>query len=190
MVATRETSVGYIGIDPGFGGAIALLREGPWRLDVWDMPVAEPRKGRKQHLPAVLAEILRDALAHSAVVSATVEQMGARPEQGIVSTGRLMEGYGMIQGVLATLGVATDIVPPARWKTATRTPGDKALARQRASLAFPTCAGYWRRAKDADRAEAAMIAVYGALSAGLTPRDIGAAVPGDLPGAICCSLAV
>jgi crossover junction endodeoxyribonuclease RuvC len=48
------------------------------------------------------------------------------------------------------------------WKRALGVKGDKDVSRQRASALLPRHSGLWLRKKDDGRAEAALIAYYGA----------------------------
>lgn len=148
-----------LGIDPGITGAIAWLRDGT--LDrVEDMPVAEIKVGkgfRKRLVPALLATML-DLPNISHVF---LEEVASRPGEGAVGAFSFGCGFGMIQGVLATLCLPYTLVRPQAWKTAMRVPADKGSAIARACREFPAMASKFARVKDDGRAEASLIALYG-----------------------------
>jgi crossover junction endodeoxyribonuclease RuvC len=54
------------------------------------------------------------------------------------------------------------MVSPAQWKRAMHLTSDKEQSRARALETFPVCAHHFARKKDHGRAEAALIALYGA----------------------------
>jgi crossover junction endodeoxyribonuclease RuvC len=99
-----------IGIDPGMNGAlVALVDKGP--VIVSKMPLA----GSEIDARAV-ATWLADLTMRSDDVVAVVERVHSMPKQGIASTFKFGTGWGMIRGVLAALGVRTELVPPQTWK--------------------------------------------------------------------------
>lgn len=148
-----------LGIDPGITGAIAWLRDGT--LDrVEDMPVAEIKVGkgfRKRLVPALLADMLD--LANISHVF--LEEVASRPGEGAVGAFSFGCGFGMVQGVLATLCLPYTLVQPRTWKSAMRVPADKGSAIARACREFPVMASNFARVKDDGRAEASLIALYG-----------------------------
>jgi crossover junction endodeoxyribonuclease RuvC len=70
--------------------------------------------------------------------------------------------YGLVRGVLAALGVPVSLVTPNEWKRAFRLGPDKNEARLIAARLFPASAGRFARASDDGRAEAALLALFGA----------------------------
>lgn len=144
-----------VGVDPGLSGAIAWLTDEGHLIEVRDLPVANG-----QLMPSVLADMLRQEGRRP--LHAFVERVAARPGAGVSGMFNFGRGYGQIEGVLATLGVAVTLVTPAKWKGSLRIPADKSAARQRAAQLWPGLAGTFARVKDDGRAEAAMIGLYGA----------------------------
>jgi hypothetical protein len=67
-----------------------------------------------------------------------------------------------LETVLTSRGLDFKTVPPSSWKRALLAPAGKAAARQHAVKLFGSNKG-WEREKDHNRAEAAMIALWGAL---------------------------
>lgn len=140
-----------MGCDPGLTGAIAFyFPSAPDRIAVEDMPVAG------EHIdPAELARRIRIM----APAVAIIERVGAMPKQGVSSTFKFGTGYGMVQGVVAALGIETRFVTPGVWKKHFRLPAEKEMARALAIQLWPSCDNLGRK-KDAGRAEAALIARY------------------------------
>lgn len=154
-----------MGIDPGLTGAISFyFPSAPDRVAVEDMPVAA------EHIdPAELSRRIR--LMSPSV--AVIERVGSMPGQGLSSTFKFGTGYGMVQGVVATLGIETRFVTPQVWKRHFRLPADKENARALAIQLWPSCENF-RRKKDAGRAEAALIARYWAERVAVSPKAIAA----------------
>ena len=142
-----------VGIDPGNNGGIALLRHG--QLIYADhLPIVG--KTLSAHLlNNWFADILPDT--PDMVV---VEQVHAMPRQGVSSTFAFGKACGMIEGVVAARGLPVTYVTPQRWKKAMGVTADKNSSRQLAINLWPGEADLFRRVKDADRAEAALIAKY------------------------------
>jgi len=98
----------YLGCDPGLTGGLVYI-EG----DVYQgipMPV-----GGHEIDAAAVAAYVRALQARSSLI-ATVESVHSMPKQGVASTFKFGKGYGMVLGVLAALGVRTELVTPQRWK--------------------------------------------------------------------------
>lgn len=142
-----------LGIDPGLSGAVAFYF--PSRSDLIaadDVPLA----GKE-----IDAATLARRIAQMAPTMAVIEIVGAMPKQGVSSTFRFGQAYGTVRGVVAALGVPTHLVTPGLWKRHWRLGSDKEQARALALRLWPTSAHFSRK-KDHGRAEAALIARYGA----------------------------
>lgn len=145
------------GIDPGFSGAIALYEPETRFLEVFDMPTMPDAKGKTVlDLHSVL-EIMAD---EPGVV--WIEKVATRPGQGISSAFRFGEQFGALQMAAAAQKLEVRFVTPAHWKKHFRLCSDKGVARGMAKQRFPTAANLFSRVKDDGRAEAALIALYGA----------------------------
>lgn len=144
-----------MGVDPGKTGALAFLDESGRLVHVEDMP---------QVTGAALGSQVRLLLADLAPVEITVawvEQVHSMPKQGVRSVWTFAEGYGAVLGALGALGIRVEHATTGKWKPAMRVTADKNTSRQRAIERWPESADLFRRVKDADRAEAALIALYG-----------------------------
>ncbi len=143
-----------LGLDPGISGALAFyFTEAPDRIAVEDMAVA----GKMVSAPLLAASIQK----HGPAI-AVIESVGARPGQGVSSMFRFGTAYGIAQGVIGALQIPVEFVSPQRWKKHFHLTGDKELSRAKAQQLFPACAVSFNRVKDHGRAEAALIAKYGA----------------------------
>ena len=94
------------------------------------------------------------------------------PYHGTGSKLAAREGKGLIVGAAAALGIATTQVKPAAWKKSLRIPADKRAAVARATQLLPTLGGLFKGPRGGvfdGRAEAALIALYGAMEQGRTP---------------------
>jgi crossover junction endodeoxyribonuclease RuvC len=132
--------------------------------DAFDMPcLNDGPAGRRAVNPALLAEII----AKSHASKAYVEIVGARPGEGAVGAFAFGRSRGVVEGVLAALGVPVVFIAPASWKRAVGLPpgrdGAKDAARSAAIARWPAKAALFARVKDDGRAEAALIAVAGLM---------------------------
>jgi crossover junction endodeoxyribonuclease RuvC len=150
--------IAIIGIDPGFSGAIAIYWPDTHRLEVHDMPVVADAKGR-----VMLAHgSVLDLLAEDGAKAVWLEQVGTMPGQGISSAFRFGATYGAIQMAVAARCLPLRLVTPNVWKKAFGLTADKNASRGLAMQRFPDAADRFSRKQDDGRAEAALIALYGA----------------------------
>lgn len=147
-----------LGIDPGLGGAFALYDTSLDFLIVHDMPTLPAAKGKRSISPVGCAEIV--ATTQPDVIF--VERVSAMPKQGVTSSFNFGLGYGVILGVIGAVKVPYHLVSPREWKQRYRLGSDKKLSRAAASRLYPQHAGSFNRAKDDGRAEAALLAHFGA----------------------------
>lgn len=156
-----------IGIDPGAGGAIAQI-DGTGRIvAIEDMPTVE-LNGRRRVNPSALASIVRRMAPDSAVI----EHVHSMPRDGAIQAFAFGRSTGIVYGVLGALGIVPREVAPQVWKRALHVPAEKDGARARASALLPSAAGHWPLKKHDGRAEAALIALWGARALGLVPKAI------------------
>lgn len=144
-----------LGVDPGISGALGFYYPSvPDKIGIEDMPAS----GRDVH-GATLARIVRRFDPQLAVV----EQVSSRPGQGVASTFRFGRSYGTAIGVIAALEIPCVFVTPAKWKRHFGLPSDKEAARAMAMRLWPAST-HFQRKKDHGRAEAALIARWGAAN--------------------------
>lgn len=150
-----------LGIDPGVTGACAVLSSGG--ATVHDCPTSATGPGGKREVdPEGIADVLR-GLGVGASDTVWVEYVHAMPSQGVSSSFAFGRGYGVWLGALAALGVQVRLVRPRVWKAhhgLISQPKD--AARQRALDLWPGLADMLGRKRDHGRADALLIAKYGA----------------------------
>ncbi len=142
-----------MGIDPGISGAIAFYYTDVSRVAVADVPVIG-----KEINTAVLAQMVRTNQPDFAVI----EEVHAMPKQGVTSVFNFGRSYGDVRGVVCALGVRLYFVTPQKWKKHFGLSADKEQSRLRALRMFPANAESFKLKKHEGRAEAALIALYGA----------------------------
>jgi Holliday junction resolvasome RuvABC endonuclease subunit len=156
-----------LGIDPGAGGAIALIDPSLDVLLIKDMPIATVRERRE------ISEVwLADIIRRFDPEEAWLERVHAYPRQGVTSAFTFGMAYGLVRGVLATLKVPTHLVTPNEWKRRLRLPADKHAARVMAARLFPNDAKLFSRSRDDGRAEAALLAHFGLYANGSAKEDL------------------
>ena len=143
----------YIGIDPGKTGGIALICDG--YEEVYPAPVSG-----SDYLEAEMR--MRIPTGN---VRAAIEKQQSMPKQGVSSTFKTGEGYGLWRGILVGLGVPYEIVTPQTWRKAMNLPAgsDKAASVVLAQRLFPSLSDKLVGPKGGIRdglAEALLIAEY------------------------------
>ncbi len=151
------------GIDPGLSGAIAFYEQG-YVYNIWDIPTFDlVRNGKKKR---EIDEIsLARLLDRVDIDHVWLEQVSSMPKQGVSSVFSFGQTFGIIKGIIAAFKLPMTLITPAVWKKALKVPASKDGARARASQLIPGGATYWPLVKHDGRAEAALIAYYGATHA-------------------------
>lgn len=155
-----------IGCDPGAFGAVAIVDSETNSLVIIDMPTLKVKRGPRlvnQVDAAGLAEALRPHA--SDVHHAYLEKTWSMSGQGIASSFAFGRAGGIVEGVLAGLGIDVSLVTPQTWTKIMRRFGGKDASRERAVELFPEHAKTFSRKKDDGRADAALIAVWGIQNA-------------------------
>jgi hypothetical protein len=97
------------GIDPGLDGGIAFIEDGKPK-DIYIMPTLE--YGKKRIIDARrLAEILKLYTVEHVII----ERVGSRPDQSAPSVFTFGYGAGLLEGVVAALGLSYSFVIPQAW---------------------------------------------------------------------------
>ena len=100
-----------IGIDPGFTGAIAVVKESG-TFEIHDMPTTT-RGGKTVLNIHRILYILKRVHQHTRIF---LERAQAMPKQGVVGVFRYAESYGMLQGLIVSQYMTYVTVPPQAWK--------------------------------------------------------------------------
>ena len=149
-----------LGIDVGLNGAIALIQDGEL-IGVVDMPtVTLDRNGKAKRQVSVpeLVQIVKDFDP----TEAFVEKVFAMAGQGVTSVFSFGRSLGVVEGVLTTLKIKTTLMTPQTWQKGLGVTGGKDGSRARAMELFPEQMAQFKRVKDDGRADAALIALWGA----------------------------
>ena len=151
------------GIDPGAvsgGCAIVMINDGaaPQLVDAIDLPTIGVKA--KQRID-VLA--LRDWVLQHKPDRAVIERGQAHPHQGASSGFKYGRGCGALEATIQLLEIPMRIVEPSMFKRHFKLRGgDKEASRQHALMLFPAAHALLARRKDHGRAEAALVALFGA----------------------------
>lgn len=162
-----------LGIDPGTTGAFAVYDTVTRSIvgDVKDMPVWYQTVGKRQRkrVDALAVAELFDTVELMGVELIVMEAVGGRRAQNAAHAFTFGYGVGIVYMAAFYSGIIIETVPPQTWKQLLRVPGkskaDDTAILQRADELFPSDRAKFRGpqgGKMIDRAEAAMIAKFGA----------------------------
>ncbi len=117
----------YIGIDPGYSGAIAVIDEIENKIDFIKLSETESE----------VAEFLDCYVSFDTMCY--LEHVHAMPKQGLSSTFKFGTSYGFIRGILIALGVPFETINSSKWQKSMkcRSGGDKKITRAAAQRLFP-----------------------------------------------------
>jgi len=157
-----------LGIDPGIHGAIAMW-DGK-SLYVTDIPIlsveaksAKTKSGKKKIFNRVSMTELADLfnIVFSGADHAYYEDVGAMPGNGGVSMFNF--GYAASQPTFGAVmcGIPVTPVSPTKWKAEMGLNNDGERSRTRALQLFPNSVEFFKLKKDHNKAEAALLALYG-----------------------------
>ena len=142
-----------MGLDPGISGAVAFyFPDQRAAISAYDVPVV----GKE-----INASALCDLIKKYAPDLAVVEIVHSMPRQGVSSSFNFGVSYGIAKGVLGALQIPVIFVTPGKWKKHFSLTSDKEKSRALAISTWPF-SDHFRRKKDDGRAEAALLALYGA----------------------------
>lgn len=164
-----------LGIDPGQTGALAVIADGQPAGFV-DMPTMPRTTTGNEINAAQLAALVRGLMLahHGAHVLAIVESVHSMPSMSAPSVFKFGESFGVLKGVLGSLGIGYRLVQPEKWKKHFRIHRTKEereamgqaaykdLSRTVAIQRFPQLAGDLARKKDGGRADALLMALWAA----------------------------
>ena len=99
----------WVGIDPGLDGGLAAIT--PDGLSLAVMPTVPVGERRQLDEQAVVSWLLQHRPGR-----VCIEQVGARPGQGVVSMFTFGTGWGLVRGICAGLGLPYVLVRPQEWQ--------------------------------------------------------------------------
>ena len=150
-----------LGVDPGGGGALALLDISGELLAVEDMPVFWVQRGKREK-PEVNAFGVIALMDEWKPDVCWLEKVGGMTGESASAAFNFGRAAGVIEGVMKSKGIRFEEIAPQVWKVKMKIRG-KDAARQRASNLWIPWAPSFARKKDDGRAEASLIAEYGRL---------------------------
>ena len=153
-----------LGVDPGISGGLAIVeitdRAAPVLVECIDIPVVGTGAKERVDVTAICNFIDRHK-----PIRAPIERAQAMPKQGASSGFKYGRAVGAIEAAITLCAVPVEIIEPSAWKKFWKLPGkDKESGRQKALQLFPAAHAALARKKDHGRAEASLIALYGAKS--------------------------
>jgi crossover junction endodeoxyribonuclease RuvC len=160
-MTTAPSSI-FAGIDPGKTGALAILYPDD-TVEFFDVPRIVMR-GKDVPAWAAWQDTWSTALSFAGVDAVVIEDVAARPGQGVSSMFKFGRTLGFAQSI--ALGIrprpAVHFTTPAQWKGKLGLLNSgKGASRERAVNLMPSTAARLVRVKDDGRAEAALLAYYG-----------------------------
>ena len=138
-----------IAVDPGRRGALAILDTEGHRVTCHD-------------LPTTTAELHELIAGLPLIRRAVVERPFYPSHVGTSNVATMAFNYGVLLGALAWRSIPVVEVAPAKWKAALGLSSVKDASRELASRIFPDDAHQWKLKTKDGRAEAALIAWWGA----------------------------
>jgi crossover junction endodeoxyribonuclease RuvC len=163
------------GIDPGLLGALAFLDgERDLVVGLHDLPVHKvgARAGGKLKLELDahgLTALLRQHRPNRVVI----ERVSAMPRQGLSSTFRFAYVCGTVYGAVVALGLPVSFARPQDWQRHHRIGRGPDDAVRKVLQLYPALHEQLKRQKDNHRADAVLIALFGAAA-----RESGADLAG------------
>jgi len=152
-----------IGIDPGITGSICFFEDGKI-IDLIEMPnMADGKKQKKQVNGAQIYNeiLLRTKNVEKKNIKVVIEHVSAMPGQGVTSMFNFGQSFGVLKGVCSAMQLSMHFVRPAKWKKYFNLiNSEKDASRTKAIEIFPYISNQLSRKKDANKADAALIASF------------------------------
>lgn len=187
-----------IGIDPGLNGAIAFNDGGV--IEVIDTPSYEVTVGKGKSMKTRTRLDAAEVWEHMSLLKlrgarlAVMEKVGGRPGESAAGAFQFGWAAALVYMAIVALEIPVKVVTPQEWKKDLGVPGKKTgkdmsdadkkaadkeakgMIIQRADEIMPAYRHLWRGDRGGyklDRAEAALLSVYGAthVKQGTTPND-------------------
>ena len=152
-----------IAIDPGISGSLCFFEDGKI-IDLIEMPnMAEGKKNKKQVNGAqIYNEILLKIKNYEKKdIKVVIEQVSAMPGQGVTSMFNFGQSFGVLKGICSAMQLPMYFVRPAKWKRYFNLiNSEKDASRTKAIQIFPYISEKLSRKKDANKADAILIASF------------------------------
>ena len=150
-----------IGIDPGVSGAICILNNGKI-VELYEMPtMIDGKKNKKQVNGAEITNIFQKELINETNSKVIIEHVSAMPGQGVTSMFNFGQSFGVVKGICAALRLPIYFVRPVKWKKYFNLiNSEKDASRTKVIQIFPYISSKISKKKDANKAEAILIARF------------------------------
>ena len=152
-----------IGIDPGISGSICFFEDGIIK-DVIEMPtMIDGKKNKKQVNGAQIFNEISKRInkIDKKNLKVVIEQVSAMPGQGVTSMFNFGQSFGILKGVCSAMNLSMHFVRPAKWKKHFNLiNASKDASRTKAIEIFPYFSINLSKKKDANKADAILIASY------------------------------
>ena len=152
-----------IAIDPGISGSLCFFEDGKI-IDLIEMPnMAEGKKNKKQVNGAqIYNEILLKIKNYEKKdIKVVIEQVSAMPGQGVTSMFNFGQSFGVLKGICSAMQLPMYFVRPVKWKRYFNLiNSEKDASRTKAIQIFPYISEKLSRKKDANKADAILIASF------------------------------
>ena len=152
-----------IGIDPGISGSICFFEDGKI-TDLVEMPsMAEGKKNKRQVNGAQIYYEISKRIKNveKKDIKVVIEQVAAMPGQGVTSMFNFGQSFGVLKGICSAMQLSMHFVRPAKWKKYfSLIKSEKDASRTKAIEIFPYISTQLSRKKDANKADAILIASF------------------------------
>ena len=152
MVSTQELPDQYVFFEDGK------------IIDLIDMPnMADGKKQKKQVNGAQIYNeiLLRTKNVEKRNIKVVIEHVSAMPGQGVTSMFNFGQSFGVLKGICSAMQLSMHFVRPAKWKRFFNLiNAEKDASRTKAIEIFPYISTQLSRKKDANKADAALIASF------------------------------
>lgn len=120
-----------MGIDPGWSGGVATIREGVGAKAIGFTKMTE------RDIYDAIMEMINPMTAS---LTCYIEKVHSMPKQGVASSFKFGHNYGLLRGIIVALRIPFTEVSPMKWQTALgcRTGGDKNVTKQKAQQLYPS----------------------------------------------------
>ena len=150
-----------IGIDPGVSGAICILTDGKI-TEIYEMPtMIDGKKNKKQVNGAEITNIINKELVNEKDINVVIEHVSAMPGQGVTSMFNFGQSFGVLKGICSALKLPVHFIRPVKWKKHFNLINtEKDASRTKVIEVFPYISSKISKKKDANKADAILIASY------------------------------
>jgi hypothetical protein len=176
-----------LGLDPGLATATAAVfgyadgSRSPDILGIFDIPTRGDGTAKRIDVQALFdwLEKMNPQIAYlenASTMPSMPDQFGNRRGMGIASSGRYMRAAGALEACVELFGIDIVMVQPRTWKAALGLSGsNKGGSLDLIRGLYPDMVDIWfKRKKDHNRAEATLLAIYGAARADLISLKMAA----------------